>query len=188
MHFSLKTIEEKYRKLFPSSPKEDRSFEGPTIQSEEQAKIDSVSDAYTKWLCDFWKILRNQTYHQIKVEDLEAFGIRYEKLELDAGVDGPLQPLDENTFFLPNFAKVKDLEYSPNQWNIEQFKIILGEWDVISKSECYRGVRRLNATWLSTVLSFAFDGMEWKGNENEKPRCLQGQTDWIPSYVANPPS
>lgn len=163
MHFSFKTITEKCLKWFPpSSSKEDRSFEEPTTQPEEQAKIDSVSDAYSTWLCDLWQVLRKQTYHQIKAEDLEAFGISYEKFDLDTGVDGSLLPPDENTFFLPNFAKVKNLQPDPDQWEFEDIMGFLGEWPEPSKSPFYIEVKRDNAESLCSALYVAFASLEWK--------------------------
>ncbi|KAI7972784.1 hypothetical protein EIK77_003930 [Talaromyces pinophilus] len=177
MQFSFKTIKEKCQKLFPpSSPEEDRSIEDHTAQLEEQAKIDSVSDAYSTWLCDLWQILRKQTYHQFKVEDLELFGISYEKFELDTGVD--LLPPDENTFFSPNFAKVKNLQPDPDQWGFEDIMDFLGEWPEPSKSPSYKEVKRDNAESLCSALYVAFASLEWKEYEKKESICLQHQTNW----------
>lgn len=188
MQFSFKTIKEKCQKLFPPpSPEEDRSVEDDTAQPEEQAKVDSVSDAYSTWLCDLWQILRKQTYHQIKVEDLEAFGISYEKFELDTGVDAPLLPPDENTFFSPNFAKVKNLQPDPDQWGFEDIMDFLGEWPEPSNSPFYKEVKRDNAESLCSALYVAFASLEWKGYEKKESICLEDQTNWRHAYVAQTP-
>ena len=182
MHFSFKDI---IQKFMPGSSLEgDRLFHEPTTQPEEQAKIDSVSDAYSEWLCSLWHILRKQTYHQIKVEDLEDFGISYEKFELDTGVDGPLLPFDENTFFSPSFAKVKNLQPDPDQWEFEEVMDFLGEWPEPSESRFYREVKRDNAESLCSALHVAFASLEWKEDEKKDSICLQHQTNWRRAYVA----
>lgn len=196
MKLSLRTIREKCQKVFNlSSSEEELLVEKLRSQAEKQDEIDSVSNAYSHWLCQLFRTLEKQTHHQIKFEDLEAFGIRYAKFELDTGVGGPCQPLDKNTFFSPNFAKVENLQPDPDQWRFEELMYFLDEWPEPRKSIfqdqwpefyeslSYNEVKSDDAESLCAALYVAFASLYWKECGKKDSICLQDQTNWKRVYV-----